>query len=207
MVPVMSVFITKDYGDKQMTLRFWLIALMLACSSPTLAADLFIPVPQTRVAAMAPDQRQMLTTLEKQKTTKSVRLVNINLDSLKEPTVTLGLRAGLTVQAAKKDMEKRSETDFTWYGTLSEVPGAATLVVRDGNITGTVRSDKELFKIRPVGSGLHALIEVDQSKFPPDDPPSFEKLEKRNGLPENKDSSAQEGLERAPPTAAANPIV
>jgi hypothetical protein len=175
-----------------MTLRPLLVALALACSNPALAADLFLPAPQTREAAMAPEQRQMLTTLEKQKTTKSMRLVNINLDSLKEPTVTLGLRAGLTVQAARKNMEKRSETDFTWYGTLSEVPGAATLVVRDGAITGTVRSDKELFRIRPVGSGLHALIEVDQSKFPPDDPPSFEKLEKRNGLPDTKDSFVQE---------------
>jgi hypothetical protein len=117
--------------------------------------------------------------LHQQPANKSVRLVTINLDAFKQDSVTLGLRSDLQVRAIPRKLVKRSNINFTWYGTLSEIPGTAVLVVHDENVTGTVRSDKELYKIRPIGSGLHALIEVDQSKLPKDDPPSFMEKERK----------------------------
>jgi hypothetical protein len=45
-------------------------------------------------------------------------------------------------------------------------------------VTGTIRTGKELYSIRPIGGGLHALILQGANKFPPDHPPEFERREK-----------------------------
>jgi hypothetical protein len=51
------------------------------------------------------------------------------------------------------------------------------LVVKGGNVTGSATIANELYAIEPLGSGLHAIILKDLGKFPPEHPPSFEKLE------------------------------
>jgi hypothetical protein len=82
----------------------------------------------------------------------------------------------------KRSEDVRSPEDFTWYGTLTDVPGQATLVVRNGNITGSIQDQGTLYRIEPVGNGVHALIKVDQSRFPPEHPPSFQEKERRGDI-------------------------
>ena len=42
--------------------------------------------------------------------------------------------------------------------------------MHNGNVTGVVRVDAEIYNIRHIGSGIHLVVHVDQSGFPPDHP-------------------------------------
>lgn len=134
----------------------------------------------------APEAKKLLIKKAKQKpTTKTVRVIKINTELLKNPSVKMNLRSDLIATVQARKVERRTDKKYTWYGNISEVPGDAILVINGDNVTGTVRRGKALFRIRPIGSGDHALIEVDVTKFPADHPPGYDKLEKM------KDSSTK----------------
>ncbi len=161
-----------------MAARIWLLAaalLLPGCSAR--AADLITPAPQAEIASMTVEEQALVDRLKKQATTRSLSVIRLDLGSLKRSDLTLGLRSDRRVKVSSTSVDRRSDTDFTWYGTLAEAAGSATLVVRGDRVTGTIRSGKELYRIRPIGSGLHALIEIDQSKFPQDHPPTFKEKE------------------------------
>ncbi len=153
------------------------LALFIMVSAQ--AEPLFLPAPSSRAADLMPAQNQLVDQLMKQKTTKSISLVRINLNALKRDEVDLSLRADVSAKVTKKRIDKRSETDFTWYGQLSDVPGDAVLVVHGDVVEGSVRHGTELYKVQSVGSGLHSVIQIDQSKFPQDEPPSFKSKERQ----------------------------
>jgi hypothetical protein len=46
--------------------------------------------------------------------------------------------------------------------------GRATLVIDDRLMVGTIRLDREIFEIRYLGDGVHAVMDIDQSAFPRD---------------------------------------
>jgi len=69
---------------------------------------------------------------------------------------------------------------LTWIGKPKTATNEAVLVVKNGDVTGTVRSGDDLYTVRPLGGGLHALIRQDQNKFPPEHPPTFEEKEKKS---------------------------
>ena len=54
-------------------------------------------------------------------------------------------------------------------------------MVHDGNITGSIQDQDTLYRIEPVGNGVHALIKVDQA-VPPEHPPSFQQKERRGDI-------------------------
>jgi hypothetical protein len=153
----------------------WLVAVILALgmSVTAQAVQLFVPVPEPRATAMRPEQNQVIEHLQHLQTTKSFNLVRINLAALKQPTVELNLRSDVRSTAIKRKIDKRSKTQFTWYGQLTDVPGDAILVVHGDAVEGTIRRGTDLYKIQSVGAGLHAVIQVDESKFPREEPPRF----------------------------------
>jgi hypothetical protein len=46
--------------------------------------------------------------------------------------------------------------------------GRATLVIDDRLMVGAIRLDREIFEIRYLGDGVHAVMDIDQSAFPRD---------------------------------------
>src|SRR5574341_1835846 len=122
---------------------------------------------------MSPEHNQVLEYLKQLPTTKSFDLVRLNLDALQQPTVELNLRSDVRSTASMRKIDKRSETQFTWYGQLTDIPGDAILVVHGDAVEGTIRRGTDLYKVQSVGGGVYAVIQVDESKFPPEEPPSF----------------------------------
>lgn len=64
------------------------------------------------------------------------------------------------------------EGAYAWKGTVQAGPGKKTEIGdvtlihgEDGEITGTIRIEGEYYRVRPLGSGLHALVEQDESKY------------------------------------------
>ena len=61
----------------------------------------------------------------------------------------------------------------SWEGRIENEFGSALLVLHEGDLTGTLQSVPNggpisTFAFRPLGGGMHALVCLDASKFPPD---------------------------------------
>lgn len=112
--------------------------------------------------------------------TRDLRVVQVDADSVASDTTSLRLVVGGRDLAARLVKTGRSASgNLTWEGSL---PGArrtrsgidplnsATLVRSAAGITGTVRSDGRLYRIRPLASGAHVIVEVDEDAMPADHP-------------------------------------
>ena len=144
--------------------------------------ELFTPLPAGQLKDVSPAQTQRIDQIKQRPTTASVIMVRIDANALSGNSTRMSLPNAKTLNFDKSNVETRNAADFTWFGTLSGVPGKATLVVHNGNITGTIRDDGNLYRVEPVGNGVHAVIKVDESRFPPDHPPSFKVKEKQGGI-------------------------
>lgn len=169
------------------------LILLFLFSASAMAAQLFLPVSETK--DIESGKNPLVEQLKAQKTTKTLTLYRINLDALKQDTVDLSLRGDVSTRAKKQRIDKRAEKDFTWYGQLSDVPGDAVMVIRGDTVEGTVRHGTELYKVQSVGGGVHSVIQVDQSRFPPEEPPSFKERElKINQLDSDKSAEKDSSL-------------
>ncbi len=158
------------------TLLAALAASFTAGSALAQQRDLFVPL-VTVAAADAPmssKRKKAVDAIEKRPTTKSVALFAVDVDALRDDGVRLALADQPPVVAARRsfDVDPRKPKDFVWTGELVEVPGDAIFVVHDGKIVGTIRNGGELYRIESVDDGVHAVIRVDESKFPQEEPAS-----------------------------------
>jgi hypothetical protein len=147
------------------------------------AGEVFQP---TGNADLTPEQEALVKLYRERATTANLRVAQIPLavagDMLRyglvpeaapegPRTLTLALQGQDShVPFATKDVGLVSDDTFSWMGAPLEGPGDATFVVTPSGITGTVTRGDELYSIRPLGGGLHAIIKVDARKFPVDEP-------------------------------------
>ncbi len=160
-------------------LMFFALALMGSASVYAAGPpELFplLPTPQYKDAS--PVQSQRINQIMQRPSTTSIALMRIDANALSGGSTRMSLPNARTLDFNRSNIETRSPTDYTWFGTLTGVPGRATLVVHDGNITGTIRDGADMYRVEPVGDGVHAVIKVDESRFPPEHPPSFNIKEK-----------------------------
>ena len=128
-------------------------------------------------------------------TTASLQVVRANADMVtrKAETLRLNLGDGLDFRAHQVRSYVNNFGNLVWYGVIEDqqaaviVPWSAeaikfdpinsVMLVRDGKtITGNVHFGGELYKIRPLKTGEHAIAAVDYSSLPPDHPADFDKL-------------------------------
>src|SRR5262249_53152846 len=50
------------------------------------------------------------------------------------------------------------------------------------NVTGSIQDHDSLYRIEPIGNGVHALIKVDTSRFPPEEPPTPPQRQQRGEI-------------------------
>jgi len=131
---------------------------------------LFSPVTQEQIASLTPDQARHLRQLRQTPTTADLQVVRVNRGALKRNFVRIQLNAK-SVIALKRKTLVRGATEFTWIADLPRQGSDAVLVVRNGNVTGTIQDGSKRYTLTPLGRGLHALIALDQSKFPKEHPP------------------------------------
>lgn len=139
--------------------------------------ELFVPVPNNRILEATPEQEGRIAQLRKQTTTKDLQLVRINVAALQGDKTTMTLSDEKKLNFSRQSIEKKDEKNFIWHGTIAELPATSTLVVHNGNITGTIQISRDLYHIEPVGGGVHAIVKIDTSKFPPEEPRSFKEKE------------------------------
>jgi hypothetical protein len=133
-------------------------------------ATLFAPLSQTAAADATPQQATFLRILRADPTTATLQLVRADLDALQGEKTVIPLPDVGQQIAQHHSTVTRDASDFTWIGDMPN-GGQAILVVQNGEITGSIRSGTDLYRVAPLGDGVHAVVKVDQSKFPPEHPP------------------------------------
>ncbi len=108
----------------------------------------------------------MLTALQEESTTAHVGIVDVHLETLQTGAeVNLNVSAGTTLRLSGDQIEVRAEDNFTWFAEGSDLMDHAILVVDGNDLVGSIRAEGRLYQVRPLGNGLHALIEFDESRF------------------------------------------
>ncbi|TQV88752.1 proprotein convertase P-domain-containing protein [Aliikangiella coralliicola] len=109
--------------------------------------------------------------------------VQLNAGVLTQSTqqIKIDLRKGLSLTVDKHSAQTNAQGSLVWHGkkssqgTLSnrqsQLSNDAVLVKRASGITGSVRIDGKLFKIRPLANGIHEIIEVNEADMPMEHPP------------------------------------
>lgn len=111
---------------------------------------------------------------------RELRVVRIDKDAVAADTTELLLNlGGRQVQARLVKVERAANGNLVWEGAL---PGSkatrsgidplnsATLVRSSEGVTGSVRVDGTLYRIRPLPSGDHVIVQIDDSAMPQDHP-------------------------------------
>lgn len=150
------------------TIGLLLCLMMVGNAWAKNGVPLFVTVSGVNKAALSSDP-----------TVKRSRLVGINVKGLSsddEPTtglsigknlLTLNLFDDVTVTASKTHAKPNFSGSKSWVGRVKgKDKGEVILVSKDGVLTGNIRVGKTLYQVRYVGNGVHAVYEIDQTKFP-----------------------------------------
>jgi hypothetical protein len=177
---------TCQFGTRRPFYRAFVMASLAASLGPRMVIaqprppELFTPVANNRIANASADQNRRLEQIRARPTTQSVSLMRINLDALKGNELRIAIPGVAAFDISKTGGDLRTARDFTWSGSAPADHGAnATVVVRNGDVTGSITSPAGLYRITPVGNGVHALVKVDTKKLPPEEPPSIHQKEQR----------------------------
>jgi hypothetical protein len=126
--------------------------------------------------------------------TATLQLVRANVGAVNEKAASLSLNLGpgLDLRAHRVDSYFTRSGSLVWSGVIADpgsviVPYSAAaiqfdpinsvmLVKNAGTITGNVHFAGELYQIRPLKSGGHAIVAVDMQALPPDHPPEYARL-------------------------------
>ena len=83
--------------------------------------------------------------------------------------IVLNLFPDVCVIAVRERATDLASGQVQWEGRVSgSSSGTVTLILDDALMIGTVRIDREVFEIRYLGDGVHAVTDIDQSSFPRD---------------------------------------
>lgn len=139
-----------------------------AAQGAMLPEALFTIVDQPQLSA---EQARFLSVIRERPTTAEVHLARLaNTPALllqKGNALVLNVSPGRLFVAVGEWVTKRGPDDISWSGALQNQFGSAGLVLTKKGITGTIRTVSATYWFEPISGGLHALIRVDQSKFPP----------------------------------------
>lgn len=176
----------------KLSLRSLILVLVLILVAVAAHADgaLFSPYEGSSEKALDPSFRA----LADDPATGSLLLVKANTEALTETATALSLNLGLglDLKALRVNSYNTSSGSLVWSGIVADSgaklvpfspemlqfdPTNSVMLVKDGNtITGNVLYNGELYKIRPLRSGGHAIVNVNFAALPPDHPAEYAHL-------------------------------
>ncbi|MCK7594776.1 M12 family metallo-peptidase [Pseudomarimonas salicorniae] len=116
---------------------------------------------------------------------RSIRAFHLDRGQLSKRggSISLQLAPGLSLDVTEVRSRRDESGLLIWEGLLTDLArtgksgevafdpmNSVTLVDNHGKLTGSVRVDGQLYKIRPLSSGGHAIIEFDETLVPADHP-------------------------------------
>lgn len=163
-------------------------ALCLLGMGGAAAAPLFEPVTVLSRAGTA--NQPALQALMGSPSTSAVQQVRVDAAAVSLVQKQLEFELfGQPVQALQSKVEALADGGSIWYGQIGTRAGArlikagapdpmnAVILVRSGDtVTGSIRKDGQLYRLRPVSDGRHVLVEVDEARMPADHPSDYNSL-------------------------------
>lgn len=113
------------------------------------------------------NQQQIRNKIALEATTKKEQLIQLNLEALKSPTVTIQLLDGQTLTVTE---ERKSEQygRKIWVGKNEATKDNIILIISENEVIGSITNGLKIYSIRSLGNGTQVLVEIDQSKYPPE---------------------------------------
>ena len=149
-----------------------LVFLVLFFCSLCFADNLFID--SRDVQALSVEQQQLVNNIWQRQTTLNARTTEVDFKVLESKIeIDLNLFPGKQIKVLRTDME-RNRSGYVWNGIVTEGYGTATIVVEGNMATGTISRDDEVYRISPIGEGVHAVSQIDPRMFPVEHPPMQE---------------------------------
>jgi peptidyl-Asp metalloendopeptidase len=153
--------------------------LLLAGSASAAGKPLFV---SANGKADARNDR-VLERLLSNPSTRDVRIVNVDASASDGAQIELSV-GGRQLTVNRSRAERTATGSDVWYGHVQHAPRTGyapretsadplndVVLVRHGNqITGSVRVDGQLYRIRPLPSGATAVVQVDENGMPADHP-------------------------------------
>lgn len=123
------------------------------------------------------------------------RLVNVDFSLLPDPEenftadpdneiqINLNLFHGLEFTVIIQKIEKNRSGSYSWYGELKDIPmSRVVLVVNQNMVFGNISKRNFSYQIRHISDGVHAIYEIDPTKFPPTSEPITPNLKSQSPL-------------------------
>ncbi len=112
------------------------------------------------------------------------RLVDINFNLLPNPEdkytaepgdeiqLILNFFSGFEFTTLIDKIRKNRSGSYSWYGKIKDIPmSQVVLVVKDNMVLGSISKPNFSYQVRYITEGIHAVYEIDPSKFPPTSKP------------------------------------
>jgi hypothetical protein len=158
--------------------------------------ELFEPPPPQ--ADETPEQAALIQQLSQLPTTKSVQVKRVNSNALRAgEDVSLSFEGWNRFALLERNVTVADSRDFSWAGASADAdPSDSTFVSANGEVAGSIVGPQGILRIVPLGRDLQAVVEVDPTKFPKDDPP----------LPHSADTRPPASGYKAPRNVRSSPL-
>jgi|SRR6267378_5333716 len=165
-----------SYATAILTVLFLFCEYNPAHAQSSRPSEPFTPVQNEERVEANPEQARRLQRIRDLPTTQSVHVLRMNQSAPIGDEVKISIPNDRTLVLSKTGGETRDPKDFTWFGVVKGgEPGTATLIARNGEITGSISTPGGVYRISPLGDGLYAMAKMDTQKLPPEEPPKKEK--------------------------------
>jgi len=166
-------------------------AFVFAAGAAHATGALFSPLEVSPAYGKALNSDLSYRALADSPSTAALQIVRANAATVNEAAarVDLNLGAGLDLKVRRVEAYRSPSGGLVWTGVIEDAfsgfspdqvrfdPLNTVTLVRDGEmITGNIHYQGEWYKIRPLKSGGHALVQVDQKAMPPDHPAEYADL-------------------------------
>ena len=165
--------------------------------------------------------------LAQDRATVSLQLVQADASQIDAKTDRIQLGLGDAGTAYLRSVTQNADGTVVWSGTLgrdfgplarmksaldgeiADDPKNSVIIVRNGDkLTGTIRSNGELYSLRPLRSGGHALVRVDEAKMPADHPAvEYKRIFEQATNARLRSLRDTDAVEAAPGIAKANAVI
>ncbi len=109
-------------------------------------------------------QKNLLQKIKERETTASIKIFKV--ENISEMINSTSLRFDDKIfYSISSGEDKQSKGNNLWQGKPDEAEAnMTTLIFSEDDVTGSIWLNGKLYKIEPLGDGIHAFIENDQSK-------------------------------------------
>ncbi len=108
---------------------------------------------------------------------------NFIAESDNEIELNLNLFYGLEFTAIIQKIEKNRSGSYSWYGELKNIPmSRVVLVVKENMVFGNISKRNFSYQVRHISDGVHAVYEIDPTKFPPASEPITPNMNSKSPL-------------------------